>query len=146
MIRAYSAAFRTKRVQRLLGPKAVPAHQLAHEVGVHTSTLKYQTYLPYTPFASLDEAWTWSARFVHGYNHEHLHSALRFVTPDDRHFGREEAILAERHRVYERARRRRPDRWSGPTRNWTPTGPVYLNPQPTGDSNPAELKKKPYAR
>jgi len=109
-------------------------------------TLKYQTYLPYTPFASLDEARTWSARFVHWYNQEHLHSALRFVTPDDRHFGREEAILAERHRVYERARRRRPDRWSGPTRNWTPTGPVYLNPQPPGDSNPAKPKKEPPAR
>jgi transposase InsO family protein len=109
-------------------------------------TLKYQTYLPYTPFASLDDARGWCARFVHWYNQEHLHSALRFVTPDDRHFGREEAILAERHRVYERARRRRPDRWSGPTRNWTPTGPVYLNPQQPGDSNPAKRKKDPHAR
>jgi transposase len=39
MARAYSAAFRTKMVQRLMGPRAVPAHQLAQEVGVHTSTL-----------------------------------------------------------------------------------------------------------
>ncbi len=28
-------------------------------------TLKYQTYLPYTPFASLDDARGWCARFVH---------------------------------------------------------------------------------
>jgi len=109
-------------------------------------TLKYQTHLPYTPFATLDEARAWVARFVHWYNHEHLHSALRFVTPDDRHFGREDAILAERHRVYERARRRRPDRWSGETRNWTPTGPVYLNPQQPVDSSPGKRKKEPPGR
>jgi putative transposase len=109
-------------------------------------TLKYQTRLPYKPFATVDDARVWSARFVHWYNEEHHHSALRFVTPDDRYFGREEAILAERHRVYERARKRRPGRWSGATRNWTPTGPVYLNPQQPGDSNAARRKEKPPAR
>jgi transposase InsO family protein len=108
-------------------------------------TLKYQTNLPYKPFASRDEARGWAARFVQWYNQEHHHSALRFVTPDDRHFGREEAILAERHRIYERARHRRPDRWSGGTRNWTPTGPVYLNPQQPGDPNAARSKKEPPA-
>ena len=109
-------------------------------------TLKYQTNLPYKPFVALDEARGWAARFVHWYNQEHRHSALRFVTPDDRHFGREDAILAERRRVYQRARHRRPDRWSGATRNWTPTGPVYLNPQQPGDSNAARRKKEPPAR
>jgi transposase len=39
MARSYSAAFRTKMVQRLVGPKAVPANQLAQEVGIHQSTL-----------------------------------------------------------------------------------------------------------
>jgi len=39
MARSYSAAFRTKMVQRLVGPKAVSANQLAQEVGVHQSTL-----------------------------------------------------------------------------------------------------------
>jgi putative transposase len=109
-------------------------------------TLKYQTNLPYKPFATLDEARAWAARFVRWYNQEHHHSALRFVTPDDRHFGREDAILAERRRVYQRARHRRPDRWSGATRNWTPTGPVYLNPQQPGDSNAAQPKKESPAR
>lgn len=108
-------------------------------------TLKYQTNLPYKPFATRDQARGWAARFVHWYNQEHHHSALRFVTPDDRHFGREEAILAERRRVYQRARHRRPDRWSGATRNWAPTGPVYLNPQQPGDPNAARRKKEPPA-
>ncbi len=109
-------------------------------------TLKYQSQLPYEPFATLDAARAWSARFVHWYNEHHLHSALRFVTPDDRYFGREKAILAQRHRIYERARQRRPDRWSGATRNWTPAGPVYLNPQQPGDVNEARRRKKPSVR
>lgn len=39
MARSYSAAFRTKMVQRMVGPKAVSANQLAQEVGLHQSTL-----------------------------------------------------------------------------------------------------------
>jgi transposase len=39
MARSYSAAFRTKMVHRLVGPKAVSANQLAQEVGVPQSTL-----------------------------------------------------------------------------------------------------------
>lgn len=39
MARSYSAAFRTKMVQRLVGPKAVSANQLAREVGIHQGTL-----------------------------------------------------------------------------------------------------------
>jgi transposase len=39
MAKSYSAAFRAKMVQRLAGPKAVSANQLAQEVGIHQSTL-----------------------------------------------------------------------------------------------------------
>jgi len=39
MASSYSAAFRTKMVQRMVGPKAVSANQLAQEVGLHQSTL-----------------------------------------------------------------------------------------------------------
>ncbi|WP_437476289.1 hypothetical protein [Sorangium sp. So ce1014] len=63
------------------------------------------------------------------YNGTHRHSALRFVTPDDRHRERDAALLAARARVYERARRRHPERWSGETRNWTPGGAVRLAPR-----------------
>lgn len=40
---------------------------------------------------------------------EHLHSALRFVTPDDRHFGREPEILERRSHVYDLARSQKPE-------------------------------------
>ena len=59
-------------------------------------------------------------------------SGIRFVTPDDRHAGREHEILAQRARVYEAARSRRPDQWTRETRNWTPIEIVRLNPPRTG--------------
>ena len=65
------------------------------------------------------------------YNSEHRHSAIRYVTPDQRHSGADVAILARRHALYERARSRRPERWPRQTRNWTPIGLVVLNPEPT---------------
>ena len=50
------------------------------------------------------------------------------MTPDQRHYRQEEAILANRQRVYEEARSRNPERWSGAIRDWTPVGEVRLNP------------------
>ncbi len=92
-------------------------------------TLKYRPEYPSRPFASLEEACLWVAGFVRWYNTEHRHSAIRFVTPADRHTGREAEILKQRQRVYERARRRNPRRWSGATRNWQSIQRVYLNPE-----------------
>ncbi len=92
-------------------------------------TLKYRPEYPERPFADLAAARTWVAGFVHWYNHDHRHSAIRFVTPEDRHTGREGALLRARHAVYQRARHRTPERWSGLTRNWTPIPEVRLNPE-----------------
>ena len=69
------------------------------------------------------------------YNTEHRHSAIRFVTPDQRHDGREREILNKRQRVYERARRNNPRRWSRATRNWKPVETVYLNPEKAIEEN-----------
>jgi putative transposase len=66
---------------------------------------------------------------VRSYNFEHRHSALRYVTPAQRHAGEDIAILAARHQTYLQARERHPARWSGDTRNCTPAGPVTLNPE-----------------
>ncbi len=97
------------------------------------------------PFASLEKASAWVAGFVTWYNTEHLHSAIRFVTPDDRHFGREEAILENRKAVYRRARQRHPERWTGETRNWTPVGVVRLNPERRSTEN-ADLEQAKFLR
>jgi len=91
-------------------------------------TLKYRPEYPSRPFASIEDARAWVAAFVRWYNTRHLHSALRFVTPEDRHAGREATILEGRREVYERARRRRPERWARGIRSWEPLGNVTLNP------------------
>ena len=67
-------------------------------------TMKYRPGYPKQPFASLAAAQKWVDGFVSWYNTEHLHSSIRFITPDDRHFGREQMILADRRNLYENAR------------------------------------------
>ena len=96
-------------------------------------TLKYHPQYPPRAFQRLEEAQVWVDQFVIWYNTVHLHSAVRFVTPDDRHYGREQAILENRHRVYQKARGRRPDRWTRETRNWNPVRLVWLNPEKKKD-------------
>jgi transposase InsO family protein len=95
-------------------------------------TLKHTPAYPRLPFADRESARRWVARFVSWYNREHRHSAIRYVTPDERHSGADVAILAQRHALYEQARTRKPDRWPRNTRNWTPIGAVLLNPEPSG--------------
>lgn len=93
-------------------------------------TAKYRPGFPVKGFADLDAARQWAASFVDWYNGEHRHSGLRFVTPAQRHAGEDRPILKARHDVYQAARERNPRRWSGKkTRNWTPIGPVTLNPE-----------------
>lgn len=91
-------------------------------------TVKYHPWYPERPFASLAEARAWVERFVAWYNHEHRHSAIRFVTPAQRHRGEDPLLLARRHAVYHEARAKNPTRWSRHTRDWTPVGSVWLNP------------------
>jgi transposase InsO family protein len=92
-------------------------------------TAKYRPEFPAKGFTDLDAARTWAAEFVRWYNDDHRHSGIRYVTPGQRHDGEDHAILAARHALYLTARERNPARWSGATRDWTPTGPVTLNPE-----------------
>jgi transposase InsO family protein len=92
-------------------------------------TMKYRPEYPSKPFESIEQAQSWIDGFVFWYNTQHLHSAIRFVTADDRHYGREHYILANRRKVYQKARNRNPDRWSKEIRNWNPVGLVWLNPE-----------------
>ena len=51
--------------------------------------MKYRPEYPSKPFENIDQAQSWVDGFVFWYNTQHLHSSIRYVTPDDRHFGRE---------------------------------------------------------
>lgn len=110
-------------------------------------TLKYRPDYPLKPFADVAAARQWVAGLVDWYNPEHRHSALRFVTPAQRHAGLDGPLLAHRKTVYEAARLRNPQRWRGSTRHWQRIQVVHLNPDSTdtqGDapravSNPAKM-------
>ena len=92
-------------------------------------TLKYRPEYPTKPFQSLEAAQKWVAGFVAWYNTEHRHSAIGYVTPDQRYSGSADAIFARRRQVYEAARRRNPERWTGDIRRWEAPDVVYLNPE-----------------
>ena len=91
-------------------------------------TLKYTPTYPNQPFKDLAAAREWVQSFAQWYNHQHRHSAIRFVTPNQRHSGEEHAILALRKRIYDAAKQRNPARWTGETRNWNRIEEVWLNP------------------
>lgn len=97
-------------------------------------TIKYSPKFPEKPFLDIEAARGWVYDFVNWYNAEHRHSAIKFVTPNEKHAGLDRVILSRRHEVYQQARARNPERWSGPTRDWSTVSEVVLNPFGSGDS------------
>ena len=104
-------------------------------------TLKFRPELPVKPFQDLLQARRWATRLVRWYNEEHRHSAISFVTPNQRHAGQDLTLLANRVAVYERARQANPRRWSKQTRDWSYIDHVNLNPD-TPDIKEAEPYKE----
>ena len=109
-------------------------------------TLKYRPDDPVEkPFDTLEEGRKWVSSFTGWYNEEHRHSAIKFVTPSQRHRGEDREILTRRDRTYQEAQKKNPERWSGKTRDWTPIEKVTLNPQKEvvrKDQNLKEEKSK----
>lgn len=92
-------------------------------------TIKYHPKYPVANnFGNIIAARKWVIKFVEWYNNEHKHSALKFITPSQRHIGDDKKILMQRHQVYLQAKERRPERWSRHTRNWGLPTVVALNP------------------
>jgi transposase InsO family protein len=91
-------------------------------------TLKYRPKYPLKPFADVTAARQWVTELVAWYNYEHRHSAIRFVTPAQRHEGLDGNLLDNRKAVYEAARAKHPQRGSGCSRNWQKIQAVHLNP------------------
>lgn len=105
-------------------------------------TMKYRPEYPSKPFESIEQAQSWVDGFVFWYNTQHLHSSIRYVTPDDRHYGREQYILTNRRKVYKKARDRNPNRWSKQIRDWNPVHQVWLNPEKKDEVNQMHSLKK----
>ena len=90
-------------------------------------TLKYRPLYP-SRFKSIEESIEWVKSFVHWYNHEHMHSGISFVTPHERHYGKDREILKTRRETYQAAYEARPDRWSRGPKTWERKEVVYINP------------------
>jgi transposase InsO family protein len=103
-------------------------------------TLKYSPSYPAKPFESLEDARQWVANFVRWYNEEHHHSGIQFVTPTERHEGKDIQVLADRKAVYTEAKSRHPVRWSRSIRNWERTDVVWLNPDSEAEDEPQLLE------
>lgn len=91
-------------------------------------TMKYSFNFPSKPFNHVEDAIDWVEQFVKWYNYEHRHSAIKFVTPEQRHTGVDKIILAARRALYKTAQKRNPERWSGSIRDWRYIDAVTLNP------------------
>ncbi len=102
-------------------------------------TAKYRPEYPSRPFAGKQEACQWAAAFVHWYCHEHRHSAIKFVTPHQRHSGQAVAICERRKLLYEQARQRHPRGWSRSVRCWQQPGVVWINKPPDATTAEEEL-------
>ena len=92
-------------------------------------TLKYRPEWPSSGFVNLSEARDWVQTFSVWYNTKHCHSKLNFVTPAQRHAGKDQGLLKKRKEVLETAKAANPTRWSKGVRNCEPIGPVTLNPE-----------------
>jgi transposase InsO family protein len=90
-------------------------------------TLKYNVKYP-ERFGTLEEANLWMTGFVDWYNNVHLHSGIGYVTPLQRHEGKDKAIFEARRMTYEAAKKRNPERWSRDCKKWEREESVVLNP------------------
>ena len=77
----------------------------------------------------LEQAREWVSSFGQWYNHDHRHSAIRYVSPAQRHAGEDRVVLQARDALYQQARAENPRRWARHTRNWNPITVVTLNPE-----------------
>ena len=73
------------------------------------------------------------------HNSSHRHSALNYVTPQQRHDGEAETVLRKRKELLEQAKRAHPNRWNNrPTRDCRIAPVVWLNPQREENPKPKE--------
>jgi len=73
-------------------------------------TLKYTVGYP-SYFTSLEHARCWFADFIAWYNDEHLHSALGYVTPNQKRSGEADSLYAIRNSTILAAKEKNPLRW-----------------------------------
>jgi len=102
------------------------------------STMKYTAGYP-GRFKSLQHSREWMSEFVNWYNTKHRHSAIGYVTPEQRGSGVDLEIFKKRNEVIEAARKKHPERWVKKIRKWENVDIVLLNPDVKQDENFKEV-------
>jgi putative transposase len=92
-------------------------------------TMKYSVRYPHH-FGGIEHARSWTADFVDWYNTEHRHSGIGYVTPQQRHEGRDLPIFETRNLTLDSARESHPERWGKRIGYHGADRVVYLNPIP----------------
>jgi hypothetical protein len=90
-------------------------------------TMKYHESYPSGRFRDLLSVRAWVETFVDWYNNEHRHSGIKYVTPNQRHYGEADEICRIRQETYEKARQKNPRRWTRATRDWSQPQIVRVN-------------------
>ena len=90
-------------------------------------TLKYMKSYP-KYFETLSDAQYWVADFLDWYNDRHLHSSIAYVTPNQKHSGEAESIIAARNEVKRIAYEAKRIRWSSKMAEIISPQTVLLNP------------------
>lgn len=101
-------------------------------------TAKYRPGYP-DRFGGLEDCRSYFVPFFEWYHHDHHHSGLGWMTPADVHFGRAEAVRAQRARVLDAAFQLHPERFvrKPPTPAPVPQA-VWINPPATPAAAPAQ--------
>ncbi len=110
-------AMRSKGVSQLLAELGVTkTHSRPHVSDdnpfseAQFKTLKYRPEFP-RRFGSLEDARGCCRALLQWYNHEHHHSGLALLTPEDVHYGRSLTVLAARQAALDTAYRDHPERF-----------------------------------
>jgi putative transposase len=101
----------------------------------HFKTIKYRPGFP-DRFGSQQHAEAVCRQLFTWYNTEHRHSGLAYLTPEDVHFGRAQALLARRQRVLDLAHAQKPERFvrAAPRVSQLPPA-VWINPPEKEDES-----------
>ena len=93
-------------------------------------TLKYHPTFP-DKFGGLEHGLAHCRSYFHWYNTEHHHSALKYLTPHEVHYGKADEVLQRRHQVMTQAYLAHPERFvGGAPRLQSLDRAVYINRPP----------------
>ena len=87
------------------------------------NTIKYNRKFGCPRFGDIDSAREWMSKVCYWYNYQHLHSAIKYVTPIQRHNGLDKAIMAKRQALFNN----KPNLTNNKRKDWSYIEVVKLN-------------------